>query len=223
MHGELLAHSQAAFNLVGTFVFGVSGALLAVRKRFDVVGMTVLAEITALGGGILRDLVIGAVPPAAFTSPWYLLLPFLATAVTFFAHAQMRRIHAGVLVFDAMGLGAFSVAGTAKALAHGLGPVPAVALGVITAVGGGVLRDVLANDPPAIFRADGELYAVPALLGACLVVLAHAAGMFGPLAAVAAAVVVFALRMVALRYGWRAPRPEPRRRAPYPPSRNLPS
>lgn len=208
MDAHLIGYTQTAFNLIGTFVFAISGALLAVRKGYDIVGMTVLGEITALGGGVVRDLIIGAAPPAAFTSPWYILMPLLATGVTFFLHTGMRRIHAGVLVFDAMGLGAFSVAGTAKALAHGLGPVQAMALGVITAVGGGILRDVLANDPPVVFRADGELYAVPALLGAGLVVSAQALGFYGPLAASVAAVVVFVLRMVALRYGWRAPRPK---------------
>ena len=196
---------EQALDLVGTFVFGVSGALLAVRKQFDVVGMLVLAELTALGGGIVRDLILGERPPAAFTNVWYLVVPVLALAVTFFAHRQIERISLAVLVFDAAGLGLFCVSGTAKALAFGLGPVSAVALGLLTAVGGGILRDVLANEVPVVMRADSVLYAVPALLGATVVAVTHGLHVYGPLVAALAAVLTFALRIAALRYNWRMP------------------
>ena len=206
MHGVIFnVGLEEALDLIGTFVFGVSGALLAVRKHFDVVGMLVLAELTALGGGIVRDLILGATPPASFTDGWYLLVPVLAAAVTFFAHMQIARIQLAMLVFDAAGLGLFCVSGTAKALSFGLGPVQAVALGVLTAVGGGILRDVLANDVPTVMRADSTLYAVPALLGAIIVALAHGMHIYGPLIAGLAAILTFALRVVALRYQWRMP------------------
>lgn len=217
MHSVVFnATLEQVLTLVGTFVFAISGALLAVRKSYDIVGMTVLAEITATGGGVARDLLLGAVPPAAFTDRFTFLIPIAAVALTFFAHRLMNRIQAAVLVFDAAGLGLFSVAGTAKALTYGMGPVGAIALGAISAVGGGILRDVLANERPAVLRADSELYAVPAVLGSALVVGITRLHRYGSLTAGLAAVIVFMLRVAALRYGWRAPKPtttddEPRR------------
>src|SRR5437588_3223816 len=159
---------EEVLNLVGTFVFAVSGALLAVRKNYDIVGMAVLAGITAIGGGVIRDLVIGAIPPVAFTDVSYFWIPLLATGLTFFAHVQMNRLNAAVLVFDAAGLAVFCISGTAKALNYGLGPVPAAALGVLTAVGGGIMRDVLAHDEPSVLRVESELYALTTILGSVI-------------------------------------------------------
>ena len=202
-----MPHSVAqVLDLLGIFVFAISGALLGVRRGFDLIGMLVLAESTALGGGVVRDLVIGAVPPAAFVDTTYLVIPILATAVTFFVHRQIDRIAVAVLVFDAGGLGLFCVSGTVKALAYGLGPVQAVALGVTTAVGGGILRDVLANEVPTILRSDSELYAIPALIASTIVAVAWQTVGITPLVEIAAACVGFLLRIAALRYGWRAPR-----------------
>lgn len=240
---------EEALNLIGTFVFAISGALLAVHKRYDIVGMIVLAEITAIGGGILRDLILGAIPPAAFTDRVTFLIPLGAVAIVFIVYRyiltsqtpsqeqnqnQSQSQHAlapqyrtrlpatlvqryrtqiqfAVLVFDAAGLAVFCVAGTAKALEYGLGSVEAVALGTMTAVGGGILRDVLANEQPVVLRADSELYAVPAMLGSAIIVVVQHFNLHGSLAAGLAAglaaVFVFVLRLAALRYGWRAPRP----------------
>jgi uncharacterized membrane protein YeiH len=201
---------QMILNLIGTFVFAMSGALLAVRKGYDIVGMVVLAEITAIGGGILRDLLLGATPPAAFTDHISLLLPIAAAILTFFAHAQIsrNRIQTAVLVFDAAGLAVFCVIGVTKALAYGLGPVEAIALGTLTAVGGGIMRDVLANEQPAILRADSKLYAVPAVLGATIVVLMLRFNVYSSLAASVAVIFVFVLRIASLWFGWTAPRPK---------------
>jgi len=198
---------EEVLNLVGTFVFAVSGALLAVRKNYDIVGMAVLAGITAIGGGVIRDLVIGAIPPVAFTDSSYFWIPLLATALTFFAHVQMNRLNAAVLVFDAAGLAVFCISGTAKALNYGLGPVPAAALGVLTAVGGGIMRDVLAHDEPSVLQAGSELYALPAVLGSAIVVVIPHLPIDSSLAAGLTAVFVFTLRLLALRFGLRAPRP----------------
>jgi len=209
--GEVSQALETALNLIGTFVFAVSGALLGVRKRFDLVGIAVLAQIAAVGGGILRDVLIGAVPPVAFTAAAYFLLPLLATALVFFAHARLDRLHTTMLIFDAAGLGLFAVSGAAKATAADLGPFAAIALGALSAVGGGILRDVLANDRPTVFRSDSELYAVPAILGAALVVAAQRLGLYGLPVAVGTALFVFVLRLLALRRGWHAPRP----RLPY--------
>lgn len=230
---------EEALNLIGTFVFAMSGALLAVHKRYDIVGMIVLAEITAIGGGVIRDLILGAVPPAAFTDHVTFLIPLGAVAIIFLVYRYLlqrqdqdqhkdqnatvhqypsrigtalvqryrTQVQAAVLVFDAAGLAVFCVAGTAKAIAYHLGPVEAVALGTLTAVGGGILRDVLANEQPAVLRADSELYAVPAMLGSAIIVVVQYFHLYGSLAAGLAAVFVFVLRIVALRYGWHAPQP----------------
>jgi uncharacterized membrane protein YeiH len=197
---------QHVLDLVGIFVFAISGALLAVRKNFDVFGIAVLAEVTALGGGLFRDVVIGAVPPAAFTDLGYFSTPLLAALLVFFLHPEVERIQVAVNVFDAAGLGLFAVAGTTKAYEYGLGLTPSAALGLATAVGGGVLRDVLANEVPSLLRWDRDLYAVPAIVGATMVVLCIRYDALSPFTSGLAAVTAFVLRLLAMRYHWRAPR-----------------
>ncbi|MFF7872264.1 trimeric intracellular cation channel family protein [Streptomyces qaidamensis] len=197
---------QHTLDLIGIFVFAISGALLAVRKNFDVFGMAVLAEVTALGGGLFRDLVIGAVPPAAFTDLGYFLTPLLATLLVFFLHPQVERIQVAVNVFDAAGLGLFCVAGTIKAYEYGLGLTASAGLGLTTAVGGGVLRDVLANEVPSLLRWDRDLYAVPAIVGSALAALCIRYDSLNPLTSSLAVITAFVLRLLAMRYHWRAPR-----------------
>jgi uncharacterized membrane protein YeiH len=194
-------------DLVGVFAFATSGALVAVRREFDLIGMFVLAGVTALGGGVVRDLVIGAAPPVAFTDPAYVAVPAAAVALTFVAHRVVERMGSAVLVLDAAGLGLFSVAGALAALARGLGPVQAVVLGVVTAIGGGILRDVLAGERPAVLRRDSELYAVPAALAAALAVAGERLAVGEVWIAAGAPAVAFVVRLLALRYHWRAPRP----------------
>ncbi len=193
-------------DLIGIFVFAISGALLAVRKNFDVFGIAVLAEVTALGGGLFRDLVIGAVPPAAFTDLGYFVTPLLATALVFFLHPHVERIQTGVNVFDAAGLGLFCVVGTTKAYDYGLGLTASACLGLATAVGGGVLRDVLANEVPSLLRWDRDLYAVPAVVGAALTALCIRYDVLNAGTSSLAVVTAFVLRLLAMRYHWRAPR-----------------
>lgn len=197
---------QHTLDVIGIFVFAISGALLAVRKNFDVFGMAVLAEVTALGGGLIRDLIIGAVPPAAFTDLGFFVTPLLATVVVFFLHPHVERIQAAVLVFDAAGLGLFCVTGTTKAYSHGLGLTASATLGLATAVGGGVLRDVLANEVPSLLRWDRDLYAVPAIVGATMVVLCIRFDALTSLTSGIAAAVAFVLRLLAMKFHWRAPR-----------------
>ncbi|WP_180290576.1 trimeric intracellular cation channel family protein [Streptomyces sp. TLI_171] len=207
MTSEIFPHNvQQILDLVGIFVFALSGGLMAVRKNMDIFGICVLAEATALGGGVLRDLVIGALPVAAFTSLGYFSTPLVAGVVVFFLHPQVERITRAVMVLDAAGLGLFCVTGTIKAHDYGLGSVPSVACGMLTAAGGGVVRDMLAMEPPSLLRWDREIYAVPALVGSAIVAILIAAGQLTPLNASLAAVAAFAMRMLALRYGWRAPR-----------------
>ncbi|RJL36065.1 trimeric intracellular cation channel family protein [Bailinhaonella thermotolerans] len=191
-------------DLAGIFVFAISGALAGVRRRLDVVGMAVLAEITALGGGILRDVVIGATPPVAFTNMGYVLVPLAATVIAFFWHPRVERVLGPIMVFDAAGLGLFCAVGTQKALDAGLSPVHATLLGVITAVGGGVLRDILSAEIPALLY-DRQLYALPALLGSTAMAIAYVLDSHGFIPTLTAAVLAFTFRILAMRYGWRAP------------------
>ncbi|WP_329498221.1 trimeric intracellular cation channel family protein [Kitasatospora herbaricolor] len=197
---------QQTLDLVGIFVFALSGGLLAVRKNMDIFGICVLAEVTALGGGVMRDLVIGATPVAAFSNLGYFSTPLAAGLVVFFLHPQVERINRSVQTLDALGLGLFCVTGTAKAHDYGLGSVASVALGMVTAAGGGVMRDVLAQEIPSLLRWDREIYAVPALIGsattAVLIAVDHLTAATGTTAALTA----FLLRMFALKFGWRAPR-----------------
>jgi uncharacterized membrane protein YeiH len=198
---------ERTLDLVGVFVFAVSGASLAAQKRFDVVGVLALGTATGLGGGLLRDTLLGDLPPVALRNQVYLAMPLLATAVVLVAYPLVERIRRPVVLFDAAGLGLFAVVGAAKAYDQGLAPLPSILLGVMTAVGGGVIRDVLAREVPTVFRADSALYAIPATLGAAATVVAAANGVLGAATAPAIAVAVAVLRLVALRRDWRAPAP----------------
>lgn len=192
-------------DLSGIFVFAISGALVAVRKQLDVFGVLVLAGTTGLGGGFLRDVLIDATPPAALSDWRYLIVPFAAGLITFVFHPSVGRHERGVIVLDAAGLGLFCVTGALKALDYGLGPVPAALMGMLTGIGGGIARDLLAGRVPVIF--SSELYATPAFLGALWAVLA--AGLDQPVVVVAipGVVICFGLRILALWRGWRAPLP----------------
>ncbi|MGY3204188.1 putative membrane protein YeiH [Streptomyces sp. TE5632] len=200
-----------ALDLIGIFVFAISGALLAVRKNLDAFGIAVLAEVTALGGGLFRDVIIGAVPPAAFTDLGYFVTPLLAVVLVFFLHPHVERIQNAVNFFDAAGLGLFCVVGTAKAYDYGLGLTASACLGLVTAVGGGVVRDVLANEVPSLLRWDRDLYAVPAMVGATMVALCIRFDALNSFTSTLAVLTAFTLRLLALRYHWRAPRAWQRR------------
>ena len=199
---------ERTLDLVGVFVFAVSGGLLAVRKGFEVVGVTALALVTALGGGVLRDLLLGATPPTAFQDVWYLVVPLLAAALVFVGHfvIEAHLTHA-VLAFDAAGLGLFCVTGAVKAAAFGASAVGAVLIGVIAAIGGGIIRDVLANEQPSLFHRESTLYAIPAALGATVVVVATRNDVYSGAVAAAVAFAVFVVRIAAMRFRWRAPMP----------------
>src|SRR5918998_3830777 len=157
-----------ALDLIGTFVFAISGAMLGIRRGMDLFGILVLAFVTAVFGGILRDLLIGAVPPAAVGSWYYLALAVTAGLLTFWCHELLARLQQPVIFFDAAGLGVFAVAGTQKALDYGLNWPMAAVLGMISGIGGGMVRDVLAAQTPIVLRS--EIYAVAALAGGLVVV-----------------------------------------------------
>lgn len=193
------------FDLLGIFVFSISGALIAVRKDLDVFGVLVLAGTTGLGGGFLRDVLIDATPPAALADWRYLLVPVAAGLITFFQHPVLGRMEPSVNVLDAFGVALFCVTGALKAQEYGLGPAPAALMGMVTAVGGGMARDLLAGRVPVIFR--GELYATPALAGAALAVVLHLADQPTWLSATAGGTVCLIWRLIAIRRDWRAPMP----------------
>jgi uncharacterized membrane protein YeiH len=190
-------------DLLGTFVFALSGATLGTRRQFDLFGVLVISFAAAVSGGIARDVLIGATPPAALSGWYYLAVSCLAGLLVFYRGGTMERLRNPVQLFDAIGLGLFAVTGAAKALAFGLGPVGAMLLGMLTGIGGGIARDILAARIPVVLQSD--LYAVAALAGAAVVVLGGWAGLpTEPLLVVGAVLVIF-LRVMALRYGWRLP------------------
>lgn len=196
--------AQLAGDLLGVFFFAVSGSLLAAQRQFDIVGSLLLGTCVGLGGGILRDVILDVGVPRAFDSPVYLLPPVVAAVVVYFFARVVHRFHDLLITFDAAGMALFAVTGTLVSLAAGMNPAASAILGLVTAVGGGVIRDVVANDVPQIFRARG-LYAIPALLGASLTSLLSWAGWFNLGTGAVIALLVFVLRMVSLRYRWQAP------------------
>ena len=195
--------TQVVLDLVGIFVFSISGALVAVRKGLDVFGVLVLAGATGLGGGFLRDVLIDATPPAALTDWRYLVVPLAAGLVAFVYHPAIGRMERSINVLDAFGLGLFCVTGALKALDYGLGLAPAALMGMVTGIGGGMLRDLLASRVPAVFR--GELYATPALAGSVVVVaLAHTELSYWTVALVGGGLCTV-WRLLAIWRHWQAP------------------
>ncbi|MFB9311884.1 trimeric intracellular cation channel family protein [Nocardioides plantarum] len=200
-----MSGTLVTLDLVGIFVFAISGALVAVRMDLDVFGVLVLAGTTGLGGGFLRDVLIGATPPAALADWRYLVVPVVAGLVTFWFHGVLGRMERRVSVFDAFGLSVFCVAGALKALDYGLGPLPAALMGMVTGIGGGMVRDLLAGRVPVVFR--GELYATPALAGAAVAVVGERTDLPVAVVAVAGAAVCLSWRLLAIWRGWQAPKP----------------
>ena len=190
-------------DLLGVAVFAASGASAAVAKRLDLFGVIFVGFAAALGGGILRDVVIGAVPPLAFADWRYAVTAAVASAAVFRLHPQFARLRRTVLVLDAAGLGLFTVAGTVKALEAGVPAVGSCVIGMITGIGGGVLRDVLTGEIPAVLQRD--IYAVAALGGAVLVAALVRLDAAGPLSLAAAALLITGVRLLALRRRWSAP------------------
>lgn len=192
-----------AFDLAGTFAFAISGALAGVRRRLDIFGVLVLAFAASTFGGILRDVLIGAVPPASIQDWRYVAVSAAAGVVTFFWHGRVSRVGQALQLFDAAGLALCAVTGASKALAYHLGPVPAALLGMLTGIGGGVVRDLLVSEVPAVLRKD--VYAVAALAGASVVVAGSQLGWAAQPAAVCGGAVCLGIRLGAIYWGWRFP------------------
>lgn len=192
-----------ALDLIGTFVFALSGAASGVKNKLDAFGVGVLAFVAGNAGGVMRDLLIGAVPPAAIKDWRYVAVSLAAGAVTFVWYRNVTRLQRMVLLLDAAGLALFAVAGTQKALAFGVNPFVSALLGMLTGIGGGVIRDLLVNEIPMVLRTD--LYALAALAGAAVVVTGHLAGWPPTATTIAGAILCFGIRFIAIRRGWRLP------------------
>jgi uncharacterized membrane protein YeiH len=191
------------FDLAGTFVFALSGALAGVKRKLDLFGVLVLSFAAANSGGIARDVLIGTIPPGAISDWRYLGISLAAGLLTFYFSAIIIRLWNPVLLFDAAGLALFAVSGAQKALNHGLDPVMATSLGMLTGIGGGMMRDLLLTEIPAVLRS--ELYAVAALAGAAVVVGGHLLRLPITPVAIAGAALCFGLRVLAMRYNWQLP------------------
>ncbi len=195
-----------AMDLTGVFAFALNGSLTALRvARLDVVGVITLGMLTALGGGMVRDTVIDALPPATFVDWRYLAVAASGGLIAFLFGRHLARLARPIDILDAAGLSLFAVSGALKGLEYGVGPTQAVILGAITAVGGGTLRDVLIREVPAVLTSG--LYAIPALVGATVVVLCEALGTTAIPAATAGALLCFGIKMVGLHFDLQAPRP----------------
>src|SRR6516162_1577348 len=190
-------------DLVGTFVFALSGAVAGVGHRLDLFGVLVLSFAAGQRRGIARDLLIGAVPPAAISDWRYLAVSLFAGIITFYWFSGIDRLRSPVLVFDGAGLALFAVSGTQKALAFGLAPVMAALLGTLTGIGGGMTRDVLLAEIPTVLRAD--LYAVALAGAAVVVIIGYTLRMSSIAVTIAAAALCFGLRLMAIHYGWHLP------------------
>jgi uncharacterized membrane protein YeiH len=192
-----------AFDLGGTFVFALSGATVAVKHRLDLFGVLALSFAAGNSGGIARDVMIGAVPPAAISDWRYVAVSIFAGLITFFWYRIIDRLSSPVLVFDAAGLALFVVSGAGKALAFHAGPVASTLLGMLTGIGGGMVRDLLVREIPNVLCT--ELYAVAALIGAGVVVIGRMLDVPSGAAAGAGAVLCFGFRFMAIRRGWQLP------------------
>lgn len=190
-------------DLCGTFVFALSGAMVGIRHRLDIFGVLVLSFAAATAGGIIRDVLIGAVPPPGIADWRYVVVPVIAGLLMFYSGSVIERLRNSVEIFDAGGLALFAVSGAQKALDFHLGPVAAVLLGMLTGIGGGMVRDVLAAEVPAVMR--GDVYAIAALAGAAFVVLGRVLQFPPTASALAGAALCFGIRFIAIRRGWQLP------------------
>jgi len=201
-----LAHLlvDTRLELVGVFVAALSGGLAAVRKEFDLFGVLVLAWATGLGGGMLRDVLIGATPPVGIADWSYIVTALLAGLAVLLFHPRVARNRRAVVVLDACALGVFVLLGTMKALGMGAGITASVVVGLLTGIGGGILRDILVSEVPLVL-ADRRLYAIPALVGAGLTAALWHAGWLNGATQWLVVVLVIGFRLLSLRLGWVVP------------------
>lgn len=190
-------------DLAGTFVFAISGATAGIKRKLDIFGILVVSFVAGNFGGITRDVLIGSIPPNAIKDLRYLAVSLFAGLMTFYWSAAVKKFNSAVLVFDAAGLALFAVSGTQKALAFGLNPVTAALLGMLTGIGGGMVRDILVAEIPSVLRAD--VYALAALAAATVVVIGQFLHISPTATTIVGALLCFGLRLIAIRRGWHLP------------------
>jgi uncharacterized membrane protein YeiH len=205
MHDSLWPDVVNVLDWMGTLVFALSGGLLGVKKEFDLFGVLFLSFVVAVAGGIARDVLIGAVPPAAITEVHYFVIAIFGGILTFLWAGRVARYQRLILLLDAVGLSLFAVLGTKKAIDHDIHLVMAAVMGTLTGVGGGMTRDVLAGDIPFVLRSGPGLYAIAALAGGAVVSAGHALGAGSSYAMLGGAAVCLFLRLMAIYRGWRVP------------------
>jgi uncharacterized membrane protein YeiH len=203
MGGAFFQDLVVALDCVGTLVFALSGGLLGVQKGFDLFGVLFLSFVAAVAGGMMRDVLIGSVPPAAITEVRYFLIAVGGGLLTFYAYPRLASLHRPILVWDAVGLALFAVVGAQKAIEFGVNSVMVAILGMLSGIGGGMTRDVLAGNVPFVLRSD--LYAIAALAAAAIVAIGHILGVAPVYPMLLGAAACIALRMMAIYRGWRAP------------------
>jgi uncharacterized membrane protein YeiH len=195
--------SISVIEWIGTLVFAFSGGLLGVRKKFDLFGVLFLSFVVAVTGGIIRDVLIGALPPAAITGIHYFLIATCGGLITFYWYPGVASLQKQILLFDAVGLGLFAVTGAQKAIDHGIHPLMAALIGMLTGIGGGMTRDVLAGEIPVVLSSD--IYAVAALAGSLVASAGNAVGVASYCSMLLGAGVCIFIRLMAIYRGWRAP------------------
>jgi uncharacterized membrane protein YeiH len=203
MHSAFLPDLMDVLDWVGTFVFALSGGLLGVQKRFDLFGVLFLSFVVSVVGGIMRDVLIGAVPPAAITEIHYFVIAIAGGLITFYWYPKVASLHHQILIFDAVGLALFAVVGAQKAINYGINPLMSAIMGMLTGIGGGMTRDVLAGNVPFVLRAD--LYAIAALASGAIVSIGSVLGISPLYPMLLGAAVCIFLRLMAIYRGWRAP------------------
>jgi uncharacterized membrane protein YeiH len=203
MHNAFSQNLVYLLDGVGTFAFALSGGLLGVQKRFDLFGVLFLSFVVSVVGGMMRDVLIGAIPPVAITDIHYFAIAMVGGLMTFYLYPKVASLQRQILLLDAVGLGLFAVIGAQKAIDHGINPLMAAILGMLTGIGGGMVRDVLAGNIPFVLRAD--LYAIAALGGGAIVSIGAVLGVQPPYPMLLGAAVCIFLRLMAIYRGWRAP------------------
>ncbi len=206
-HAVLMSRMVEALDWIGTFAFALSGGLLGVQKRFDLFGVLFLSFVVAVAGGMIRDVLIGAVPPAGISEIHYFVIAIIGGLITFYCYPRVVSRQHQISLLDAVGLGLFAVIGAAKAVDHGINPLMAAIMGMLTGIGGGMMRDVLAGEVPFVLRSD--LYAVAALAAGAIVALGHVLGMPRLYPMLVGAAICILLRIMAIYRGWRAPASPP--------------
>lgn len=207
MPSALLPRLMEAMDWLGTFAFAVSGGLLGVKKRFDLFGVLFLSFVVAVVGGVIRDVLIGAVPPAAVTEIHYFCIAIVGGLVTFYWYSKVASLQRQILLLDALGLALFAVIGAQKAVEHGINPLMAAIMGMLTGIGGGMTRDVLAGDIPFVLK--GDLYALAALAAGAIVAVGHVEKLPPSCSMLVGAGVCAFLRLMAIYRNWRAPTAQP--------------